>query len=135
MTTSTRRSFIKGSLAALVGASVNPFGQTSAALAALVQTEARPWEQQMRDKFLGETKFRAVNMPNCTGSCGWNVFVKDGIVQRVEQPLDYPDDEYNPRGCMKGQTYVRRVYAADRIKYPMRNGSAGTKRLTTLHLK
>jgi anaerobic selenocysteine-containing dehydrogenase len=124
MTTSTRRSFIKGSLAALVGASVNPFGQTNAALAALVQTTARPWEQQMRDRFVGETKFRAVNMPNCTGSCGWNVFQKDGIVQRVEPPLDYPDDEYNPRGCMKGQTYHRRVYAADRVKYPMKRVGA-----------
>lgn len=124
MTTTTRRNFVKGSLAVLAGAAINPFGQTSAALAALVQTEARPWEQQMRDRFLGETKFRAVNMPNCTGSCGWNVFVKDGIVQRVEPPLDYPDDEYNPRGCMKGQTYHRRVYGADRIKYPMKRVGA-----------
>jgi nitrate reductase alpha subunit len=86
----------------------------------LIERKDRPWEDGYRNLFQGERTVRSINMPNCTGSCAWNVVIKDGLVKRVEQPLDYPDDEYNPRGCMKGATYHRRVYSPNRVKFPMK---------------
>lgn len=129
----SRRTFIKGSLSALAAGGL-PFTSSHLAFAALAPQKPRPWEDSLRNQLLGETTVRTINMPNCTGSCGWNVIVKDGIVQRVEPPYDYPDDEYNPRGCMKGQTYHRRVYSPNRIKFPMKRiGARGAglwKRIT-----
>lgn len=121
----SRRNFVKGSLAVLATATqYSPFSLSRPALAALVEQKDRPWEDALRGQFEGEKIVRTVNMPNCTGSCGWNVVVKDGVVLRVEPPLDYPDDEYNPRGCMKGQTYHRRVYSPGRVKFPMKRMGA-----------
>ena len=45
---------------------------------------------------------RTTCSPNCTGSCGQLAFVRDGKVVKVQQAADYPDEVYNPRGCMKG---------------------------------
>ncbi|RAI42837.1 molybdopterin-dependent oxidoreductase [Rhodoplanes roseus] len=122
--TTSRRDFVKGSLAALAATPLTSFALTRPALAALNVRTDRPWEEEFRNQVRGETIVRTVNLPNCTGSCGWNVVVKDGVVTRVEPPLDYPDDAYNPRGCMKGQTYHRRVYSPGRIKYPMKRVGA-----------
>ena len=41
---------------------------------------------------------------NCTGSCSWKVYVKDGIITWEAQQTDYPSagadrPEYEPRGC------------------------------------
>lgn len=131
--TTSRRNFIKGSLSALAVGGL-PFTSGRAAFGALTPNKNRPWEDALREQFIGEKVVRTVNLPNCTGSCGWNVVVKDGIVQRVEPPYDYPDDEYNPRGCMKGQTYHRRVYSPGRVKFPMKRvgprGGGQWKRIT-----
>lgn len=131
--TISRRQFIKGSLSVAAAAGL-PFSLGHPALAALVESKGRQWEDGYRNVVKGERMVRTINMPNCTGSCAWNVIVKDGVVKRVEQPLDYPDDEYNPRGCMKGSTYHRRVYSPNRIKYPMKRvgprGSGQWERIT-----
>ena len=121
--TINRRTFVKGSLSAAAAAGL-PLSLGRPALAALTERKDRAWEDGLRNQLKGEKVVRTVNMPNCTGSCGWNVVVKDGIVLRVEQPLDYPDDEYNPRGCMKGLTYHRRVYSPNRVKFPMKRVGA-----------
>ncbi len=57
--------------------------------------------------------------------CSFNVFSKDGVLLREEQVAGYPDrndpivPDLNPRGCQKGASYVRRIYAPDRLKYPL----------------
>ncbi len=57
---------------------------------------------------------------NCTGTCGQNVYVKDGSITKVE-PADMGDDYYQRNICLKGITYaMQQVTSADRIKYPMR---------------
>jgi molybdopterin-containing oxidoreductase family molybdopterin binding subunit len=62
---------------------------------------------------------RTVCSPNCTCSCGINVFVKDEKILKVE-PADFPDNRYR-RICLKGiANALQRVYHPDRIKYPMR---------------
>ena len=47
---------------------------------------------------------------NCTGSCSWNIYVKNGVVAWENQATDYPetpDDmpDYEPRGCPRGATF------------------------------
>ena len=129
-----RRDFIKGGLyAAIILGS--PFAIRHPVLAALqVSKGPRPWEDGYRRQFKNEKIVRTVNLPNCTGSCAWNVHVRGGIVHRVEPPNDYPDSDYSPRGCMKGQSYHKRTYDPNRIKYPMKRvgarGQGMWKRIT-----
>ena len=70
---------------------------------------------------------RTTCSPNCTGSCGQLAFVRDGVIVKIQQAADYPDGAYNPRGCMKGLSYVNQVYGADRIMTPLvRTGERGS---------
>lgn len=84
----------------------------------------RGWEDLYRDQFSWDKVVRSTHSVNCTGSCSWKVYVKDGIMLREEQAADYPrinDDipDYNPRGCQKGACFVEYVYGAQRLKYPL----------------
>ncbi len=91
----------------------------------------RGWESLYRDQFAWDSVVRSTHSANCTGSCSWKVYVKDGIILREEQAADYPriNDElpdYNPRGCQKGACFVEYVYGAQRLKYPLiRAGERG----------
>jgi anaerobic selenocysteine-containing dehydrogenase len=70
---------------------------------------------------------RTTCSPNCTGSCGQLAFVRDGVIVKVQQAADFPDGVYNPRGCMKGLSYVNQIYGADRIMTPLvRTGPRGS---------
>jgi anaerobic selenocysteine-containing dehydrogenase len=70
---------------------------------------------------------RTTCSPNCTGSCGQLAFVRDGVIVKVQQAADYPDAVYNPRGCMKGLSYVNQIYGEDRITTPLvRTGERGS---------
>jgi anaerobic selenocysteine-containing dehydrogenase len=70
---------------------------------------------------------RTTCSPNCTGSCGQLAFVRDGVLVKVQQAADYPDGVYNPRGCMKGLSYVNQIYGEDRIMGPLiRTGARGS---------
>lgn len=70
---------------------------------------------------------RTTCSPNCTGSCGQLAFVRDDVVVKVQQAADYPDTAYNPRGCMKGLSYVNQIYGKDRILKPLvRTGERGS---------
>ena len=91
----------------------------------------RGWEDLYRQQFTWDRVVRSTHSANCTGSCSWKVYVKDGIMLREEQAGDYPrinEDipDYNPRGCNKGACFVEYVYGAQRVKYPlMRAGERG----------
>jgi complex iron-sulfur molybdoenzyme family reductase subunit alpha len=88
----------------------------------------RGWESLYRDQFQWDKVVRSTHSANCTGSCSWMVYVKDGVMVREEQASDYPRinadlPDYNPRGCQKGACFVEYVYGAQRLKYPlMRKG-------------
>ena len=70
---------------------------------------------------------RTTCSPNCTGGCGQLAFVRDGKVVKIQQAADYPDREYNPRGCMKGLSYHLQIYNKDRILTPLiREGERGS---------
>jgi nitrate reductase alpha subunit len=64
---------------------------------------------------------------NCTGSCSWKVYVKDGIITWETQQTDYPSigpdsPEYEPRGCPRGAAFSWYTYSPTRIRYPYVRG-------------
>ena len=64
---------------------------------------------------------------NCTGSCRWKVYVKDGIVTWEQQDTDYPttgpdSPEYEPRGCPRGAAFSWYTYSPTRIRFPYVRG-------------
>ena len=53
---------------------------------------------------------RSTHGVNCTGSCSWKIFVKDGVITWETQQTDYPTTgadmpEYEPRGCPRGAAF------------------------------
>jgi len=54
---------------------------------------------------------------HCGGACPLKVHVKEGVITRIETD-DGEEPQY--RACAKGRSYRSRVYAPDRLKYPMR---------------
>ncbi len=59
---------------------------------------------------------------NCGGRCLLKVFVKDGIITRIETDDRSGDtlDDPQLRACLRGRAYRHRQYQADRLKYPMK---------------
>ncbi|MCK9275203.1 MAG: molybdopterin-dependent oxidoreductase [Syntrophales bacterium] len=69
-----------------------------------------------------EQIIRTICNSHCGGNCEMQVHVKNGRIIRIE-----PDDrEGRPRMCLRGHAYRQRVYAPDRILYPLkRTGPRG----------
>jgi nitrate reductase alpha subunit len=93
----------------------------------LFAPEQRTWEDFYRNRWSYDKVVRSTHGVNCTGSCSWNVYVKQGIVTWELQALDYPriDRElppYEPRGCQRGISYSWYVYSPLRVKYPTMRG-------------
>ena len=91
----------------------------------------RGWETLYREQWDYESFGRTTHSVNCTGSCTWKVYVRNGIAFKEDQYSDYPDinpdlPTYNPRGCQKGTNYKEYVYGPQRMKYPLiRTGARG----------
>lgn len=89
--------------------------------------ERRTWEEFYRNRWSYDKIVRSTHGVNCTGSCSWNIYVKNGIVTWEMQALDYPvaDNEipgYEPRGCQRGISCSWYVYSPLRVKYPYVRG-------------
>jgi nitrate reductase alpha subunit len=70
---------------------------------------------------------RSTHGVNCTGSCSWKVYVKDGIITWETQETDYPSvgpdrPEYEPRGCPRGAAFSWYTYSPTRVRYPYVRG-------------
>ena len=50
----------------------------------------RKWEEFYRNRHQHDKRVRTTHGVNCTGSCAWEVYVKDGIVTWELQATDYP---------------------------------------------
>jgi len=92
------------------------------------KTTERKWEEFYRNRFQHDRRVRTTHGVNCTGSCSWEVFVKDGIVTWELQATDYPQLEeglppYEPRGCQRGISFSWYLYSPLRVKYPYVRGS------------
>ncbi|HYL37682.1 MAG TPA: hypothetical protein VEV17_17335, partial [Bryobacteraceae bacterium] len=89
--------------------------------------ELRDWEQFYRNRWQHDKIVRSTHGVNCTGSCTWQIYVKDGIVTWEMQGLDYPSLQaglppYEPRGCQRGISFSWYLYSPLRVKYPYVRG-------------
>ena len=94
----------------------------------IVSPTERQWEEFYRNRFQHDKRVRTTHGVNCTGSCSWEVFVKDGIVTWELQATDYPELEeglppYEPRGCQRGISFSWYLYSPLRVKYPYIRGA------------
>ena len=76
-----------------------------------------------RDRWSHDKVVRSTHGVNCTGSCSWKVYVKDGIITWESQQTDYPTTgpdrpEYEPRGCPRGASFSWYTYSPTRVRYP-----------------
>ena len=72
----------------------------------------------------GYQTFRNACSRNCYDTCSIVSYVKNGVLKFVEGA---PESSFTAGGlCVKGNSYVRRVYSPDRIKYPMEQQGRGT---------
>jgi nitrate reductase alpha subunit len=90
---------------------------------AQIRCGKRDWEDFYRRRWQYDKKVRSTHGVNCTGSCSWDVYVKDGIIVSELQAVDYPScgpdfPDHEPRGCPRGATYSWYVYSPLRLKYP-----------------
>ncbi|WP_122090386.1 nitrate reductase subunit alpha [Halalkalicoccus subterraneus] len=131
-TDTTRRDFLKG-----IGLGT-ALGVTGVGLAQQGEMETlqvvddpigdypyRDWEDLYREQWDWDSTARSTHSVNCTGSCSWEVYVRNGQVWRESQAGDYPQfDESapdpNPRGCQKGACYSDYVNADHRVLHPLR---------------
>ena len=99
----------------------------------------RRWEDIYRRRWAHDKIVRTTHGVNCTGSCSWNVFVKQGIITWEHQATDYPScgpdmPEYEPRGCPRGASFSWYEYSPLRIKYPYIRGVLWTMWLEAKNL-
>lgn len=92
-----------------------------------VVNEDRKWENAYRARWQHDKIVRSTHGVNCTGSCSWKIYVKNGLITWETQQTDYPSTRpdlpnHEPRGCPRGASYSWYVYSAQRVKYPLIRG-------------
>jgi nitrate reductase alpha subunit len=98
-------------------------GKTSEDLRTLFLEGGRKGDVFYRDRWAHDKVVRSTHGVNCTGSCSWKVYVKDGIITWETQQTDYPSvgpdsPEYEPRGCPRGAAFSWYTYSPTRVRYP-----------------
>ena len=101
--------------------------ETSADLRAVYREGGRDGDVFYRDRWSHDKVVRSTHGVNCTGSCSWKVYVKDGIITWETQQTDYPSvgpdsPEYEPRGCPRGAAFSWYTYSPTRVRYPYARG-------------
>jgi nitrate reductase alpha subunit len=92
-----------------------------------VLDEPRNWESFYRNRWAYDKSVRTSHGVNCSGSCSWEVFVKDGLITWELQKTDWPQinsdtPNYEPRGCQRGISSSWYPYSPVRPKYPYVRG-------------
>ncbi|MFB6262750.1 MAG: nitrate reductase subunit alpha, partial [Bradymonadaceae bacterium] len=92
-----------------------------------VADESREWEDFYRDRWSFDRSIRTSHSVNCSGSCSWEVFVKDGFISWELQKTDWPQirsdtPNYEPRGCQRGISSSWYPYSPVRPKFPYIRG-------------
>ncbi|MHA6528761.1 nitrate reductase subunit alpha [Paenibacillus sp. BAC0078] len=93
----------------------------------ILEEKNRDWENMYRQRWSHDKVVRTTHGVNCTGSCSWKVFVKNGIITWENQQIDYPScgpdmPEFEPRGCPRGATFSWYEYSPLRVKFPYIRG-------------
>jgi nitrate reductase / nitrite oxidoreductase, alpha subunit len=102
-------------------------GVVSADLRTITKAGGRDADSFYRDRWAYDKVVRSTHGVNCTGSCSWKVYVKDGIITWEAQQTDYPSvgpdkPEYEPRGCPRGAAFSWYTYSPTRVRYPYVRG-------------
>ncbi len=102
-------------------------GEASEDLRTLFLKGGRDGDVFYRDRWAHDKVVRSTHGVNCTGSCSWKVYVKDGIITWEAQQTDYPSvgpdsPEYEPRGCPRGAAFSWYTYSPTRVRYPYIRG-------------
>ncbi|HYU05305.1 MAG TPA: molybdopterin-dependent oxidoreductase, partial [Jatrophihabitantaceae bacterium] len=102
-------------------------GTVSADLRTITKAGGRDADSFYRDRWSYDKVVRSTHGVNCTGSCSWKVYVKDGIITWEAQQTDYPSvgpdkPEYEPRGCPRGAAFSWYTYSPTRVRYPYVRG-------------
>ncbi|MGZ5400495.1 MAG: molybdopterin-dependent oxidoreductase, partial [Nocardioides sp.] len=102
-------------------------GTVSEDLRTLSKVGGREADDFYRDRWSHDKVVRSTHGVNCTGSCSWKVYVKDGIITWETQQTDYPSvgpdsPEYEPRGCPRGAAFSWYTYSPTRVRYPYVRG-------------
>ncbi|MEU5507461.1 nitrate reductase subunit alpha [Streptomyces fungicidicus] len=101
--------------------------EVSGDLRTLHREGGRQADEFYRDRWSHDKVVRSTHGVNCTGSCSWKVYVKDGIITWEAQQTDYPSvgpdrPEYEPRGCPRGAAFSWYTYSPTRVRYPYVRG-------------
>ena len=102
-------------------------GDVSDDLRTVTRHGGREGDVFYRDRWSHDKVVRSTHGVNCTGSCSWKVYVKDGIITWETQQTDYPSvgpdsPEYEPRGCPRGAAFSWYTYSPTRIRFPYVRG-------------
>ncbi|MEU9034898.1 nitrate reductase subunit alpha [Streptomyces sp. NPDC048352] len=94
---------------------------------AVFRTDQGVNDAPYRERWAHDKVVRSTHGVNCTGSCSWQVYVKDGLITWETQATDYPSTgpdrpEYEPRGCPRGASFSWYTYSPTRIRYPHARG-------------
>src|SRR4029450_12771702 len=105
----------------------SPPGEASPDLRSVHRRGGREGDAFYRDRWSHDKVVRSTHGVNCTGSCSWKVYVKDGIITWETQETDYPSvgadrPEYEPRGCPRGAAFSWYTYSPTRVRYPYARG-------------
>ena len=104
-----------------------PAHSAELSLRAVYREGGRDGDVFYRDRWSHDKVVRSTHGVNCTGSCSWKVYVKDGIITWETQQTDYPSvgpdsPEYEPRGCPRGAAFSWYTYSPTRVRYPYARG-------------
>ncbi|HEX7322618.1 MAG TPA: nitrate reductase subunit alpha [Mycobacterium sp.] len=102
-------------------------GDFSEDLRTVTHSGGRQADTFYRDRWSHDKVVRSTHGVNCTGSCSWKIFVKDGVITWENQATDYPSvgpdrPEYEPRGCPRGASFSWYSYSPTRVRYPYARG-------------
>ena len=132
----TRRQFLKTTAGTIAAVAIADKALALTALQPVIEVgnplgeyPDRSWERVYHDQYRYDSSFTYICTPNDTHGCRVRAFVRNGVVMRVEQNYDHQTYEdlygnrgtfaWNPRMCLKGYTFHRRVYGPYRLKGPM----------------
>ncbi|MFF8175272.1 nitrate reductase subunit alpha [Streptomyces chartreusis] len=94
---------------------------------AVFRTDQQVNDAPYRERWAHDKVVRSTHGVNCTGSCSWQVYVKDGLITWETQATDYPSTgpdrpDYEPRGCPRGASFSWYTYSPTRVRYPHARG-------------
>ncbi|MFD7561697.1 nitrate reductase subunit alpha [Streptomyces tendae] len=100
---------------------------TTLDLRAVYRTDQKVNDSPYRERWAHDKVVRSTHGVNCTGSCSWKVYVKDGLITWETQQTDYPSvgpdrPEYEPRGCPRGASFSWYTYSPTRVRHPLARG-------------